>query len=96
MTLEDILFIMIFVGSTVGFFIGLAVGLLHGRTKAADATIQNNTNIKEITSWLRREQDQLLSQLAAKHVEISPLAAAVIVKVADEIEKRFMCKDTRG
>jgi uncharacterized membrane-anchored protein YhcB (DUF1043 family) len=96
MTLTDILFIMIFVGSAVGFLIGLAVGILHKRTTATEEMLKNNTNIKEITSWLRREQDNMLSQLSAKHVELSPFAAAVIVKVADEIEKRFIHKDIRG
>lgn len=95
MILTDILFIMIFVGLVVGFLIGLTIGLFHNCTTSTDEMLKNNTTIKEITSWLRKEQDQMLSQLSAKHTELSPLVATVIVKVADEIEKRFIRKDVR-
>ena len=87
--------VLMIVLAVVAFLVGLGIGLLHNRVKPTDALMTHNTKIKEITSWLRKEKDQMLNELATRHVELSPLAAAVIVKIADEIETRFIRKDTR-
>lgn len=85
--------IFLIVCATVIFLVGLGIGLLHSRVKPADAVNNHNAQIKEITTWLRREKDQLLNDLSERHTESSP-ASATVVKIADEIEKRFMRKGT--
>jgi hypothetical protein len=95
MALADILFIIMFVGAIIAFFVGLGVGLLHNRQTQSHSLMHHNAVVKQVANWLRTDKDEILSDVALRQTEMSPLVSNIIVKVADNIEARFLQKDCR-
>ena len=84
MVLTDILCLMIFIGTIIGFFSGLYIGFTHPKEISADIDLlRNNALVANITAWLRDNKTRILGDADARGTDLSALPDVI----ANEIEK---------